>query len=138
MATGVDGALAVGLGAFGAHGLKTALEAAGHVDLWRTAAHYQFVHALALLGLAALLAHGGLRGPFAVSACLWIAGTCLFSGSLYALALGAPSIVGAITPIGGLCFLAGWLCLCFIRPEGASGARERNCKHANTPLASRA
>lgn len=124
---GIDGALAVGLGAFGAHGLRERLEAAGAVDLWRTAAHYQFVHVLALLGLAALVTSRGPSRVASATVWLWTVGTVLFAGSLYALALGAPRAVGAITPLGGLAFMAGWLALCLLaRRSDSNSAAERN------------
>ena len=107
----VNGFLAVALGAFGAHGLGARLSA----DLmanYQTAAQYHFHHALALLGVALL----SLQFPDAAlpkaSGCLFLAGIVLFSGSLYLLALTGARWLGAITPIGGLGFLGGWLCLC--------------------------
>jgi uncharacterized membrane protein YgdD (TMEM256/DUF423 family) len=101
---GILGFAGVGLGAFGAHGLKGTLEAAGQVDNWKTAVFYQIVHAV---GLLALTNHppATLR---AVAWC-WIAGTVCFSGSLYWIALGGPSkLLWPVTPLGGLLFLAGW------------------------------
>jgi uncharacterized membrane protein YgdD (TMEM256/DUF423 family) len=103
--------LAVALGAFGAHALKGTLTANDMTDVWNKAVLYQFVHALALLVLAAL--------PLAsrAASALFIAGIVLFSGSLYLLALTNMKWVGAITPIGGLCFLAGWLMLLIWPPR---------------------
>ena len=99
--------LAVALGAFGAHGLKATLQAHDMVGVWEKAVLYHFLHALALLVLAL---HGiGNRGP----AILFVAGIILFSGSLYLLALTNVRWLGAITPLGGLCFLAGWAWLVF-------------------------
>ncbi|MEO8439149.1 MAG: DUF423 domain-containing protein [Spartobacteria bacterium] len=97
--------LAVGLGAFGAHALKNTLQTNEMIEVWKTAVLYHFLHALALLVLATL--------PTAsrAAASLFIAGVILFSGSLYLLALTNVKWLGAITPLGGLCFLAGWLCL---------------------------
>jgi uncharacterized membrane protein YgdD (TMEM256/DUF423 family) len=96
--------LAVGLGAFGAHALKATLQSNGMLDVWNKAVLYHFLHALALLVLAL---HGaGNR----IAYFLIVAGIVLFSGSLYTLAL-IPQLrdwLGAITPLGGLCFLAGW------------------------------
>jgi uncharacterized membrane protein YgdD (TMEM256/DUF423 family) len=100
------GALAVVLGAFGAHALHGQLDADA-LQIWHTAVDYQFWHALALLGLAAAPAS---RWRF-VGALAFSLGIILFCGSLYALALGAPRLIGAITPLGGLSLLAGWLCL---------------------------
>ena len=94
--------LAVGLGAFGAHGLKQTLERQGMLDVWNKAVLYHFIHALALLILAL---HG------AVNRNAWwllFAGIFIFSGSLYVMALTNLRWLGAITPVGGLCFLAGW------------------------------
>lgn len=100
------GALAVMLGAFGAHALHGQLDAPA-LQLWHTAVDYQFWHALALLGLAAAPAS---RWRVA-SSLSFSTGIILFCGSLYALALGAPRLIGAITPLGGLALIAGWLCL---------------------------
>jgi uncharacterized membrane protein YgdD (TMEM256/DUF423 family) len=94
--------IAVGLGAFGAHALKATLQSSGMLEVWNKAVLYHFLHALALLVLAL---HGaGNR----VAYLLIGAGIVFFSGSLYALALTNVRWLGAITPIGGLCFLAGW------------------------------
>ena len=101
----LSGFLAVGFGAFAAHGAKDARAA----ELLHTGALYQMTHALAVLGWLALRKAGGKLGLWAPG--LFLAGTVLFSGSLYALAFGAPRLVGAITPFGGLAFLAGWLIL---------------------------
>ena len=105
--------LAVGLGAFGAHALKTTLQSHGMLDVWNKAVLYHFLHALAL---AVLALHGaGNR----VAYFLLVAGIVFFSGSLYALAL-IPQLrdwLGAITPIGGLCFLAGWAWLIISPPR---------------------
>jgi uncharacterized membrane protein YgdD (TMEM256/DUF423 family) len=94
--------LAVGLGAFGAHGLKSTLEARGMLDVWNKAVLYHFMHAIALFVVAL---YGGFnRGAW----WLLFVGIFLFSGSLYAMALTNLRWLGAITPFGGLCFLAGW------------------------------
>jgi len=94
--------LAVALGAFGAHSLRSTLETHGILDAWNKAVLYHFIHAIALLALA--LYSTANRG-----ACwLLFAGIFLFSGSLYLLALSNVRWLGAITPLGGLCFLAGW------------------------------
>jgi uncharacterized membrane protein YgdD (TMEM256/DUF423 family) len=94
--------LAVALGAFGAHALKGALQSNGMLDVWNKAVLYHFLHALALIILA-LNAAGNRAAYFLI-----VAGIVFFSGSLYALALTNVRWLGAITPIGGLCFLAGW------------------------------
>ena len=94
--------LAVGLGAFGAHALKATLQSSGMLEVWNKAVLYHLVHAVAL---AALALHGaGNRAAYFLIA----AGILFFSGSLYAMALTNVRWLGAITPIGGLCFLAGW------------------------------
>jgi uncharacterized membrane protein YgdD (TMEM256/DUF423 family) len=101
------GLLGVGLGAFGAHGLKaTASEQA--VAWWEAAARYHLVHALALV-LFGLLQHHRPGGDAAGWSLL--AGSAVFSGTLYAMALGAPRWLGAVTPVGGLAMMVGWLLL---------------------------
>ena len=103
---GITGASAVLLGAFGAHALRGVLDERG-VELWHTAVNYHFWHALALwLALSCL---GAPHRRHAIVA--FGLGIVLFSGSLYALALGAPRWFGAITPLGGVAFIAGWLLL---------------------------
>lgn len=97
--------LGVALGAFGAHALKATLQANDTTEVWKTAVLYHFIHALALLVLAALPAASRAASG------LFVAGIVLFSGSLYLLALTNVKWLGAITPLGGLCFLAGWVCL---------------------------
>ena len=105
------GLLAVAAGAFGAHGLKGSLDAYA-LGIFETAARYQMYHALALLGAGALAAQEKFSPRWlGASALLFGAGILLFSGSLYALALGAPRWTGMITPVGGLLFMAGWLAL---------------------------
>jgi uncharacterized membrane protein YgdD (TMEM256/DUF423 family) len=94
--------LAVALGAFGAHALRSTLESHGLIDVWNKAVLYHFVHAIALLVLA--FQGGTNRGAW----WLFFAGIFLFSGSLYTMALTNVRWLGAITPVGGLCFLAGW------------------------------
>lgn len=103
--------LAVGLGAFGAHALKDTLQSNGMLDAWNKAVMYHFLHALALLVLA--LHGGGNR----VAYFLIVAGIVFFSGSLYTMALTNIRWVGAITPAGGLCFLAGWAWLIISPPR---------------------
>jgi uncharacterized membrane protein YgdD (TMEM256/DUF423 family) len=97
--------LGVALGAFGAHALKARL-APEALAVWNTAVLYHLVHALALfaLGLFAKSAEADLR----LGGWLLLAGVLIFSGSLYALALSGIKVLGAVTPLGGLCFLAGW------------------------------
>lgn len=100
------GATGVLCGAFGAHALRNTIDAHG-LDIWHTGVEYHLWHALAL-GLAAVAGHGRMR---TAAVALFAAGIVLFSGSLYALALGAPRLTGVITPFGGLAFIVGWICL---------------------------
>ena len=93
--------LAVALGAFAAHGLKARLSPE-MLTIWETGVRYHVYHALALLAL------GASRGPDRAGWC-FLGGIVIFSGSLYLLALTGERRLGAITPIGGLLFLAGWL-----------------------------
>ena len=103
------GFIGVALGAFGAHGLRTRLSAE-MLAVFETGVRYQMYHALAILIVA--LAAARLDGWLIRSAgWLFTVGIVLFSGSLYALALSGITILGAVTPIGGLAFLAGWACL---------------------------
>ncbi len=103
---GVAGASAVLLGAFGAHALREALDAEQH-ELWHTAVDYHMWHALALAVTVGLGRGRGRR----VAVVAFALGIVLFSGSLYALALGAPRWTGIITPFGGIAFVVGWLAL---------------------------
>ena len=101
--------LAVALGAFAAHGLKSRL-APDLLAVFEVGVRYQMYHALALLAVAwASTRWPGT--PVTASGWLFVAGTVIFSGSLYALSLTGVRWLGAITPIGGLAFLAGWACL---------------------------
>jgi uncharacterized membrane protein YgdD (TMEM256/DUF423 family) len=105
----VFGLLAVAAGAFGAHALRARLPA-DLLAVFETGARYQMYHALALLAVALVAA----RAPSSMAAAagwLFCAGIVLFSGSLYALALTGIRVLGAVTPLGGLCFLAGWAAL---------------------------
>lgn len=114
LAAGILGFAGVALGAFGAHALKETLTARGSVATWQTAVLYHLIHAVALLALVGA-AHSAGSGPAGgwtnahwIGVC-WSLGVVLFSGSLYWLALGGPKILGPVTPLGGLAFLAGWL-----------------------------
>ncbi|QKE65430.1 DUF423 domain-containing protein [Aquipseudomonas campi] len=107
----------VALGAFAAHGLKARLSAE-YLAVFQTGVHYQLVHALALFGVALLAAH--LPGRLlAAAGSLFALGILLFSGSLYALTLSGIGKLGMITPLGGLAFLGGWLCLGLAAWRGA-------------------
>jgi len=121
VAGAVFAALAVAAGAFGAHALRNSLSA-DQLAAYETAARYQMYHALALL-LAAQLAPRRSPALLRAGCRLFIAGIVLFSGSLYVLALTGRRWFGAITPLGGVAFLAGWVCLALgslRRPEPAA------------------
>lgn len=112
------GLLGVAAGAFGAHALRDRLEPA-QLQVFETAARYQLVHALALLFSGA---HAGSAPRAGATAASWLflAGIVVFSGSLYTLALTGVRAWGAVTPVGGLCFMAGWLALALaFRPRRA-------------------
>jgi uncharacterized membrane protein YgdD (TMEM256/DUF423 family) len=105
------GASGVALGAFGAHGLRNHL-APSALEVWQTAVLYQLLHALALLvaGLWLRLGAGQAnQGALLTAGWSFTAGMLLFSGSLYALALGGPRLLGPLTPVGGVALIAGWL-----------------------------
>ena len=105
------GGLAVGLGAFGAHGSKEILERNGTTAIWQTAVFYHFIHAVMLFVLAR---HNPLPiGPWLA----FLAGILIFSGSLYVLALTNQRWLGAITPFGGVGFIVGWLWLVLVPPK---------------------
>jgi len=114
VASSVSGALAVALGAFGAHGLRAYLAAlpdgAQRRAWWDTAAHYHLIHAVAL-AIAAYLAGKIGGGPAVAAGYCWLLGTVLFSGSLYAMTLTGVRALGAVTPFGGLSLIAGWVLL---------------------------
>jgi len=99
-------ALATAIGALGAHALKPRL-APDRYAVLQTALQYQFLNALGLLLVGALLAQRSGRGLRA-AADLMLAGVVLFSGSLYLLLAGAPRLLGVLTPLGGLCLIAAW------------------------------
>lgn len=105
----LSGLAAVALGAFAAHGLRPRLTAEA-LAVFETGVRYQMYHALALLGAGWAVARWPGTGPTAAG-WLFVAGTLVFSGSLYVLSLTGQRWLGAITPLGGLAFLAGWLAL---------------------------
>ena len=114
IAAALHGFAAVALGAFGAHALRARFEDGAEglkaQGWWTTATQYQLTHAVALFALAAWCA----RAPSALGSAAGLTftlGSLVFSGTLYAMALGAPRWLGAITPIGGLLLLAGWACV---------------------------
>ena len=104
-------ALAVVLGAFGAHGLRSRLDAYS-MGVYEKAVFYHFIHALGLLVVSVLPRIGALRAGTGTWVCwLLVAGILLFSGSLYLLALTGVRTLGAVTPLGGLAFIAAWIAL---------------------------
>ncbi len=107
---GILGAISVGIGAFGAHGLQDTLTANGRMDTFETAVKYQFYHTLALFLLGILMMNSD-QSYFNYAAYAFIAGILIFSGSLYTLSLTNITKFGAITPIGGLGFILGWIFL---------------------------
>ncbi|MBL7845222.1 MAG: DUF423 domain-containing protein [Cyclobacteriaceae bacterium] len=104
------GLLGVALGAFGAHALKPMLVETGRVDTFELAVRYQFYHALAIL-LTGVLQHLFRASLFAYASWLFLAGVVLFSGSLYLLCFSQVTTFAMITPVGGVAWIAGWLCL---------------------------
>ena len=106
---GISGALAVGLGAFGAHSLEELLIQTNRLETFHTAVNYHFYHTLALLGIGIL---GTLKPEWkglGFSAWCMILGILIFSGSLYILCLTSLTWLGGITPLGGLSFILGWM-----------------------------
>lgn len=109
MIAALSGGLSVAAGAFGAHALRARVEPR-LLDVFETGARYQMYHALALVAVAWVVS----RAPSSLATSagwLFVAGTVVFSGSLYAMTFSGIRALGAITPIGGVCFIAGWVCL---------------------------
>lgn len=109
MVGALSGAVSVAAGAFGSHGLRAKLEPR-MLEVFETAARYQMYHALALMAVAWV----ATRWPGTMttaSGWLFVAGTVLFSGSLYGYTLTGVRTLAIITPIGGVCFILGWICL---------------------------
>lgn len=102
------GMLAVVLGAFGAHGLAAHLESIGRTDTFETAVKYHFYHTLAILGVGLLAHYHSDVIHFRNAAWLFLVGILIFSGSLYVMSLTGITWLGAITPLGGVGFIAGW------------------------------
>ena len=100
------GAIGVALGAFGAHGLEGRLTAQA-AGWWDTATFYLLVHAVAVLAVA----RGGRTRAAQRAGWLMASGAATFAGTLYAMALGAPTVLGAVTPVGGVLMIAGWISL---------------------------
>ena len=105
LTAGLLGFTGVAFGAFGAHALKDTLTARGTTSLWQTAGLYHLLHSVALVALSS--GASTLRNVNLIALC-WTVGVVLFSGSLYWLALGGPTALGPVTPLGGLALLTGW------------------------------
>ena len=113
-AGGILGALAVALGAFGAHALKGMLEASGRMETFETAVKYQFYHALAMVLVGILMQRAGTTDAVRLlgwSGNAFAFGVIIFSGSLYAICFTGITKFGATAPIGGLALIAGWILL---------------------------
>ncbi|MGC3944838.1 MAG: DUF423 domain-containing protein [Chryseolinea sp.] len=104
----IFGCLGVMIGAFGAHALKPALEASGRLETFETAVKYQFYHTLALLAVALTMYHISNKA-LQYAALLFVLGIVIFSGSLYVLCITGMTFLGAVTPLGGVLFIAGWI-----------------------------
>ena len=107
----IFGFLGVTLGAFGAHALKDKFKEEKYVKNWETAVSYQFTHTFAIALTGILMHLLGATSSLTWAMYLFVAGIIIFSGSLYVLSLTGIKKLGAITPIGGLCMLAGWVLL---------------------------
>ncbi|MFM2041782.1 MAG: hypothetical protein RLY86_358 [Pseudomonadota bacterium] len=120
---GLFGAMAVGAGAYASHWLAAVTDARA-VALWQTASQYQMVHALAIVAAVVLRRQAG-PGQVLLTVAGWLfaAGCLLFPGALYLLGWFGPSALGAVAPVGGLGFIAGWLCLAAAGLRGAGGVR---------------
>lgn len=105
----VSAAISVAAGAFGAHSLRQTIEPS-LLDVFETGARYQMYHALALVGVG-LVASRWPSSLLTSAGWLFVVGTVLFTGSLYAMTFTGLRVLGAITPLGGLCFIGGWICL---------------------------
>ncbi len=110
--------LAVALGAFGAHGLRGAISA-DMLANFETGVRYHMYHALGLLAVAFAVTRWPASSLPVVAGWLFVAGIVLFAGSLYVMALTGWRWLGAITPLGGVAFVAGWVCLCIAAARGA-------------------
>jgi len=106
LSSGILGLTGVALGAFGAHALKDRLAENGYTSTWETAVLYHLLHAVALFALSRTPVESWHQNSRLAG--FWGVGVVLFSGSLYAIALGGPRWLGPITPVGGLFLIAGW------------------------------
>ena len=123
--------LGVMLGAFGAHSLPGVVSSEAlpkALDNWRTGASYHLIHSVSLVLLGLLCAHSTSR-VLRAAGWLFVFGIFVFGGTLYAMALGAPRILGAVTPLGGLSFIVGWLLL-GIAALQADGRTSDESRHA--------
>ena len=111
---GISGAIAVGLGAFGAHSLEALLIQNGRLDTFQTAVNYHFYHTLALFGIGILASVKPDWKGISFAAWSMVLGILVFSGSLYVLSLTGITWLGAITPLGGLAFILGWSSLVYL------------------------
>lgn len=131
--TAILGGLGVALGAFGAHKLEPTLHALGTSALWETAVLYHLLHATACLALGIWMrsdAAAGHSRVLRVADVSWTVGVLMFSGSLYAIALGAPTMwLWPVTPLGGLCLLVGWACV-GVGGRSLKGARKADDAHS--------
>ncbi|MFP6584151.1 MAG: DUF423 domain-containing protein [Candidatus Hydrogenedentota bacterium] len=115
--TAVLGVAGVGLGAFGAHGLEDRLSVE-MLEVYQTGVFYHLIHVVALFALT-LASESLWQGKAATRVAIsWVLGIILFSGSLYVLAVSGISKLGMITPFGGLAFIAGWVFIVGLRPNG--------------------
>ncbi|GAB3677361.1 DUF423 domain-containing protein [Salinisphaera aquimarina] len=117
VAASIYGLLGVVLGAFGAHALSARLSPEMQ-SIWHTAVQYQFFHVAALLAVGVLARQGMTSGALSVAGVCFTLGTLVFSGSLYLLALSGVRWLGAITPLGGVLLILGWLALLWAVTRG--------------------
>ncbi len=118
MIGGILGCIGVILGAFGAHSLKAVLTAK-QLAGFKTAVQYQFLHSFALILIGIIHGQSDPANHVKINRAgkFFVAGIIMFSGSIYALTLGGPKFLGPVTPLGGLCFMIGWLILAFSTPK---------------------
>lgn len=116
---GLLGTLAVAIGAFGAHALKPMLIENGRLATFETGVEYHFYHVLALLFIGLLQQHSDDK-KLKWAANGMVAGIVIFSGSLYVLCITNTPVLGAITPIGGVCFIAGWMLIFFSHKKSST------------------
>jgi len=114
----ISGFIAVAAGAFGAHGLKSRLTP-DMLSTFEIGVRYQMYHALLLVLIGVLLGRGSENSTLSLAGWMVVAGTALFSGSLYVLVLTGQRWLGAVTPLGGLCFLVAWLAVAYSALRGS-------------------